>query len=163
YMRAILAARFGDEAEARAQLAALDEALPHAANNFLATLAGAAARFGTPELQRRLHARLAPLSDTFATWGLFGLTCGSPIEAVLDATAREKYRARAAELAAIVETAEARGDAARALAAQRELEVLQRELARAVGLGGRSRRAGAAAERARITAQRRLREAIRKI
>jgi hypothetical protein len=32
-----------------------------------------------------------------------------------------------------------------------------------MGLGGRSRRAGAAAERARISAQRRIREAIGKI
>ena len=55
------------------------------------------------------------------------------------------------------------GDVRRAETAQSELEALHKELARGVGLGGRVRRSGAAAERARITAQRRVREAIKKI
>ena len=67
------------------------------------------------------------------------------------------------ELAELVEQAEARGDVRRAETAQAELEALRKELARGVGLGGRVRRSGAAAERARITAQRRIREAIKKI
>jgi hypothetical protein len=37
------------------------------------------------------------------------------------------------------------------------------ELSRAVGLGGRDRRSGSAAERARVNAQRRLSDAIRRI
>ncbi len=82
---------------------------------------------------------------------------------LLDARAIATYRKRTAELAELVEQAEARGDVRRAETAQAELEALQRELARGVGLGGRARRSGAAAERARITAQRRIREAIKKI
>jgi len=82
---------------------------------------------------------------------------------VLDARAIATYRKRAAELAELVEQAEARGDLRRAETAQAELEALHKELARGVGLGGRVRRSGAAAERARITAQRRIREAIKKI
>jgi tetratricopeptide (TPR) repeat protein len=81
----------------------------------------------------------------------------------LDPQARAAYRKRAAELAERIEDAEERGLAERADAARSELEALQREIARAVGLGGRARKAGAAAERARISAQRRIREAIKKL
>ncbi len=62
-----------------------------------------------------------------------------------------------------MEEAQARGDVASAEAAQDEHEALVKELSRAVGLGGKARRAGAAGERARIATQKRLREAIRKI
>jgi hypothetical protein len=41
--------------------------------------------------------------------------------------------------------------------------MLIQQLSSAVGLGGRARRAGSAVERARITVQRRVREAIKKI
>src|SRR6185503_5138472 len=88
---------------------------------------------------------------------------GGDAGAVLDAKAIATYRKRTAELAELVEQAEARGDVRRAETAQAELEALRKELARGVGLGGRVRRSGAAAERARITAQRRIREAIKKI
>jgi len=44
-----------------------------------------------------------------------------------------------------------------------ELDTLTEHVAAAVGLGGRARRVGAAAERARITVQRRIREAIARI
>jgi hypothetical protein len=42
------------------------------------------------------------------------------------------------------------------------LEALGAELSRAMGLGGRDKRAGSAAERARINVQRRLRDVIRR-
>jgi tetratricopeptide (TPR) repeat protein len=82
---------------------------------------------------------------------------------MLDEKARTTYRRRIAELAELIDEAEARGDARRAEVAQREHEALIKELSRAVGLGGKVRRSGAAAERARVAAQRRLREAIKKI
>jgi hypothetical protein len=44
-----------------------------------------------------------------------------------------------------------------------EAEFLRAELARAVGLGGRSRRASVDAERARVNCQRRIRDAVRRI
>lgn len=81
----------------------------------------------------------------------------------LDASARDAYRERIAALEAARAEAEAWNDRARAEAAQRELDALAAELARAFGLGGRGRRTGAAAERARINVQRRLRDAIRRI
>jgi hypothetical protein len=81
----------------------------------------------------------------------------------LDASARDAYRERIAALEAARAEAEAWNDRVRAEAAQRELDALAAELARAFGLGGRGRRTGAAAERARINVQRRIRDAIRRI
>ena len=82
---------------------------------------------------------------------------------LLDDKARAAYRKRVAQLADQIEEAEARGDVARAEAARDEHEQLIKELSRAVGLGGKVRRAGASSERARIAAHRCLREAIKKI
>jgi hypothetical protein len=82
---------------------------------------------------------------------------------LLDDRAVHGYRGRLLELRDELAEAEAFADAARADRARTEIEMLTRELARAVGLGGRARRAGDAAERARTAAQKRLREAIRRI
>lgn len=82
---------------------------------------------------------------------------------LLDEKARQQYRRRIEQLSERIEDSEERGDALGAERARTELEALSRELSRAVGLGGRARRAGSAAERARTTAQRRLREAIKRI
>nr|MDQ2645300.1 hypothetical protein [Myxococcota bacterium] len=82
---------------------------------------------------------------------------------VLDAKAREAYQRRIADLRAEIEEADRFADIGRADRARRELELLVQQLSSAFGLGGRARRAGSAVERARITVQRRVREAIRKI
>jgi tetratricopeptide (TPR) repeat protein len=82
---------------------------------------------------------------------------------VLDAKARAAYQQRIHGLRAEIDEAERQGDAHRADRARRELELLVQHLSRAVGLGGRARRVGAAAERARTVVQRRIREAIKKI
>ncbi|MFT3841890.1 MAG: AAA family ATPase [Myxococcaceae bacterium] len=82
---------------------------------------------------------------------------------LLDEKAKAAYRKRIEALTEQIEDAEERGDAMRAERSRAELEALSKELSRAVGLGGRSRRAASSAERARVTAQRRLREAIKKI
>ena len=71
---------------------------------------------------------------------------------VLDDTARAAYRRRITEL----DEAIADGDEA----AAEERDALLAELSSAFGLGGRARRTGAAAERARSTVTRRIREAI---
>jgi hypothetical protein len=81
----------------------------------------------------------------------------------LDADARRAYRERARELRSELDVARDNADAGRAEVAQNELEFLQKELGRALGLGGRERRAAAAGERARINVQRRLRDAVRRI
>jgi hypothetical protein len=81
----------------------------------------------------------------------------------LDDTAKANYRRRMVELQQELDEAETWSDLGRVERLQEELEQLQRELSRAVGLSGRSRRAGSAAERARVNVQRRLRDAIRRI
>jgi tetratricopeptide (TPR) repeat protein len=82
---------------------------------------------------------------------------------VLDARARVAYRARLSELRAEIDQAERFADQGRRARLQGELDALTQQLAGAVGLGGRERRSGSAAERARVTVQRRVREAIKKI
>ena len=59
--------------------------------------------------------------------------------------------------------AESFADSGRAERLRAEREALTNQLAAAVGLGGRGRRAGSAIERARVNVQRRIRDAIRKI
>lgn len=81
----------------------------------------------------------------------------------LDAKAKATYRKRLAELRDDLEEAEALRDADRAERARSEIDALAAELQRAIGLGGRERRAGAASERARSNAQRRLAYAIQQI
>jgi hypothetical protein len=80
--------------------------------------------------------------------------------ALLDATAKAAYRARLGELRAEVEEAEGFNDPVRASRARQEMEFLVAELARAVGLGGRDRRAASHAERARLNASRAIRAAM---
>jgi len=82
---------------------------------------------------------------------------------LLDDDARESYRRRLEDLRDSLAEAESFGDAARAARAREEIDFLATELGRAVGLGGRSRRAGTAAERARSAVQRRLKNAIQRI
>jgi len=82
---------------------------------------------------------------------------------ILDAKAREAYQRRIGDLRSEIEEAERFADVFRADRARRELDMLVQQLSSAVGLGGRARRVGSAAERARITVQRRVREAIKKV
>ena len=82
---------------------------------------------------------------------------------LLDEEARRQYRARVLELEEELEEAESWNDTARAERARQELEFIQQELSQALGLGGRERKVGSAAERARVNVQRRIRDAIRRI
>jgi hypothetical protein len=81
----------------------------------------------------------------------------------LDSEAIQSYKNHLLELREELEEAEGFADAGRIDRATSQIDFLTQELARAVGLGGRERRVGNAAERARTTAQKRLREAIRRI
>jgi tetratricopeptide (TPR) repeat protein len=82
---------------------------------------------------------------------------------LLDQRAIQTYKQRARELQEELSEAEAFRDAARISAARRELEFLSAELSRAVSLGGRTRRAGSASERARSSVQRRIRNVIERV
>jgi tetratricopeptide (TPR) repeat protein len=82
---------------------------------------------------------------------------------VIDQKAIAKYKGRIDDLRDGIEEAEGFGDVNRAEKLREELDFLVRELAAGVGLGGRSRKAAAAAERARVNVQRRLKDAIRRM
>jgi hypothetical protein len=80
---------------------------------------------------------------------------------VIDAPARRRYEERIRELQAQIDEAEADNDFGRAERAQEEFDALVEHLAAALGTGGRARRAGDTAERARSAATHRIRSAIR--
>jgi hypothetical protein len=82
---------------------------------------------------------------------------------LLDDEARAEYGARLRDLRDTLIDAESIGDAPRAAKAREELDFLAAELRRAVGRGGRARRAGAAAERARSAVQRRIKNALSRL
>ncbi len=94
-----------------------------------------------------------------------GLAISSGLDAgvLLDAQAKKAYRARLAEIDEDIEEAVAMGDHGRAAQAQGERDFLVRELARAVGLGGRDRYAGSISERARASVTRAVRQAMARI
>ncbi len=81
----------------------------------------------------------------------------------LDAAARAAYKARLDDLREEIADAERSGDRPRAARCKSEVEFLAAELSRAFGLGGRARRSGSAAERARVAVTRRLKETVRRI
>ncbi|HWL88752.1 MAG TPA: hypothetical protein VNO21_23275, partial [Polyangiaceae bacterium] len=96
---------------------------------------------------------------------LAGLHAGDLGDAgdMLDARARIAYQERLARLADALEDAEARGDRDGAARVRGEREALGDELSRAIGLGGRSRKSSATAERARVNVQRRIRDVITRV
>ncbi|MBX3190818.1 MAG: AAA family ATPase [Labilithrix sp.] len=81
----------------------------------------------------------------------------------LDDRARSEYRARLSVLDEELAEAERHADGGRAAKLRGERELLLAELGRAFGLGGRSRAAASATERARVNVQRRLKDAIGRV
>jgi tetratricopeptide (TPR) repeat protein len=82
---------------------------------------------------------------------------------VLDERAVAAYRERLEDLRETEREAEELGDGARAAKARVEIERLAEQLSAGLGLGGRGRKAGSIAERARTNVQRRIKDAIQKI
>ena len=82
---------------------------------------------------------------------------------ILDPQAKAAYRQRLEELRTELEEAQKFNDLGHVAKAQEEIEILTRELSRAVGLGGKDRRAAAAAERARVNVQRAIKTALEKL
>ena len=79
---------------------------------------------------------------------------------VLDREALRQYRRRLAELDDDLDAAVVHGDAAGQAERSAEREALIAELKRATGLGGRTRRSGSPAEKARLNVTRTIRHAI---
>jgi tetratricopeptide (TPR) repeat protein len=82
---------------------------------------------------------------------------------VLDARSRQLYRDRIRELREQAEEARACNDILRASAAEHEIDALSAELQGAFGLRGTPRHVASHAERARVSATRTVRDAIRRI
>jgi hypothetical protein len=85
---------------------------------------------------------------------------GDPL---LDEEAKVRYRQRLSELDDELDRAASRGDDRRVSALEAEREALLQELRAAAGLGGRTRRLGDEAERARKTVTARIRDVLRKL
>jgi pimeloyl-ACP methyl ester carboxylesterase len=82
---------------------------------------------------------------------------------VLDESARRQYADRLRDLTAEIEEADANHDLGRLEALQEEQEALLEQLRAASGLGGRTRRLGDPAERARKAVSARIRDAIKHV
>ena len=79
---------------------------------------------------------------------------------MLDREALRQYRQRLAELDDELDAAALRGDRKRQAERTAERDALIAELKRATGLGGRPRRSGSPAEKARVNVTRTIRHAI---
>jgi hypothetical protein len=130
------------------------------------TFAGATAslrdRKGLADLARLLaepHRELAALDLAAAGGGAVAADLGD----VIDADAREAYKARLRDLDDELTEADAHGDAARSARLAAERDALVEQLVGAYGLGGRARRSGGSAERARTAVRSRLRDALDRI
>ncbi len=92
-----------------------------------------------------------------------GLHPPSDTGEIIDAQARAAYRQRLRELEEAAAEADAAADIERSARIAAERDALVEVLTSAYGLGGRVRRSGSAAERARTAVTARIRDAIRRI
>jgi hypothetical protein len=93
------------------------------------------------------------------------LRAGAPEDAgeMIDAEAKAAYGRRLELLREELEEAKELGNVERAAKAEDEIEDLSRELSRAIGRGGRHRRAGSASERARLSVTNEIKVAIERV
>jgi hypothetical protein len=82
---------------------------------------------------------------------------------MLDEQAKAAYRRRLSELREELEEAKELANVERAEQAEQEIDALTRELSRAVGLGGRNRRAASASERARQSITKTIKAVLERI
>ena len=82
---------------------------------------------------------------------------------MLDEQAKVAYSRRLSDLREELEEAKDLGKVDRAEQAEQEIAALTRELSRAVGLGGRNRRAGSASERARQSVTKTIKAVVERI
>jgi eukaryotic-like serine/threonine-protein kinase len=82
---------------------------------------------------------------------------------MLDEQAKVAFRRRLSQLREELEEAKELGNVERAEQAEEEIDALTRELSRAVGLGGRNRRAASASERARQSITKTIKSVLERI
>ena len=100
--------------------------------------------------------------DALAAAGLHTGDLGDAGE-MLDDQAKAQYRRRLEELGDELAEAKSLGNVGRAERAEAEIEALTAELSRAVGLGGRNRKAASASERARQSVTHAIKSALDRI
>jgi tetratricopeptide (TPR) repeat protein len=113
------------------------------------------------ETDRSLHV-LPRRTDELENGGIRITGLGDAGE-MLDDQAKSAYRRRLSELREELEAAKELGNVERAERAEKEIDALTRELSRAVGLGGRNRRAASASERARQTITKSIKSVLERI
>jgi predicted ATPase len=120
-----------------------------------------------PDLKGLWHLRelLARPHQPVTALSLIGASSDEPLVTtdtgpVLDREALRQYRQRLAELDDALDAAARRGDRERQAERTAERDALMKELKRATGLGGKPRRSGSPAEKARVNVTRTIRHAI---
>ncbi len=91
------------------------------------------------------------------------MSSGGDAGPALDQAAKAAYRRRLEELREELEEAESFNDPERAAGAREEMDFLASQLAGAVGLGGRDRKAATSAERARVAVTKAVRATLKRI
>jgi non-specific serine/threonine protein kinase len=115
-------------------------------------------------LQLVQGAELGAMGETATPAGeLPSLDLGAGVGPALDDDAKAAYRLRIEDLREELDQAERWADLERASRARDEIDFIGRELAAAVGIGGRDRPQHADAERARVNVTRAIRTAVRRL
>jgi predicted ATPase len=114
------------------------------------------------DLVAQVEGTPAPSGGARSGSGLDSVGLGDAGE-VLDPAAKAAYKRRLDDLQEELEEAREYNDPERAARLQEEKDALIQQLAGAVGLGGRDRKAASAAERARVSVTKTIKDALRKI
>jgi hypothetical protein len=140
-----------------------DDEFRHDGEYWTIRYAGVESRLPDSKGLRDLGALLARPRASIAALDLAGAVVERDTGPLLDASARTAYRERLRDLDGEADEADATGDLERANRIAAEREALISELTGAYGLGGRVRRTGSSAERARTAVTARIHYAIRRI
>ncbi len=165
-LRSIAASSAPTVADGQPARPAIDEAARFArdGDGWSLTWAGTTSRVGQAKGMDDLAQLLARPGQEVASVDLAGAgLVDRGAGPAIDTNARRRYEQRIQQLQADLDEAEAANDHGRAELARAELDRLVDELGAAYGLGGRERRSGSSAERARSTVRWRIRAAIDRI
>ncbi len=148
--------------------AALDYAFRRDGEVWMLRYGGREVRLRDSKGLRDLHALLTRPGTAVAALDLAGeaparVPAAPDTGEVIDAQARSAYRQRLRELEEAAAEADAAADIGRSARIAAERDALVEALTQAYGLGGRVRRPGSAAERARTAVTARIKDAIRRI
>ena len=162
-----LTARIEAEAAATTLVTAIDTERPNVFRRdgelWVLQFEGREVRLPDAKGLRDLALLVAAPGREIAALDLAGAPAGGDAGPVLDRAARDSYRRRLQDLEEELDDAGAMGDLGRTERLAAERDALVEQLTTAFGLGGRARRAGSPAERARTTVTARIRHVIRRI